>query len=120
MAYPQGGYGGGYQQQPGYPGYGYPQPGYGGVEHPQGTTILVLGICAILLCQICGPIAWSMGNKALEEIDRDPLRYSNRSAVNTGRILGIAGTVILGLYVVLGLLYVIFFVVIFAGASTSG
>lgn len=115
MSYPPGGYGG--YPQPGYP--GYPQPGYGGVEHPQGTTVLILGIVGIVLCQITAPFAWSMGNKALEEIDRDPQRYSNRSTVNTGRILGMVGTIILGVYLVFGLLYVIFAVVILAGSSTS-
>jgi hypothetical protein len=115
MAYPSGG-DGGYQQQPGYGGYG---GGYGGqVEHPQGTTVLILGVLGIVACQILGPIAWSMGNKALEEIDRDPLRYSNRSNVNLGRILGIVGTVFLALYLVGGVLYVIFFIAIF-GASAA-
>jgi hypothetical protein len=111
MSYPPGGHG------------GYPQQGYGGgyggqVEHPQGTTVLILGVLSLVACQILGPFAWSMGNKALEEIDRDPLRYSNRSNVNLGRILGIVGTVFLGLYLVGGVLYVIFFITIF-GASTA-
>ena len=111
MSYPPGGYGG-YNQ-----GYG---GGYGGqVEHPQGTTVLVLGILSIVACQILGPFAWSMGNKALEEIDRNPMQYSNRSNINTGRILGIVGTVLLGLYVVGFILYILFFIAIFGASSTS-
>ena len=116
MSYPPG-HGGGYPQQ------GYGQQGYGGyggqVEHPQGTTVLILGSLSLVACQILGPFAWSMGNKALEEIDRDPLRYSNRSNVNLGRILGIVGTVFLGLYVVGGILYVVFFIAIFGASSTT-
>ncbi len=113
MAYPQGGYGGGYPQQ----GYG---GGYGGqVEHPQGTTVLILGILGLVTCQILGPFAWSMGNKALEEIDRDPARYSNRSTINTGRILGMVATILLGVYLVGGVLYVIFLFTILGTSSAT-
>ncbi len=109
MSYPSGGYGG----PGGYPNQGYPPPGYGGgwggqIEHPQGTTVLILGILGLVGCQILSPFAWSMGTKALEEIDRDPMRYSNRSNVNTGRILGMVGTIILGISLVFGVLYLIF------------
>lgn len=51
--------------------YGYAQPyGYGPQQdHPQATTILVLGILSLVMCGILGPFAWSMGKKALAEID---------------------------------------------------
>jgi hypothetical protein len=111
-SYPQPGY-----QQPGQPqpGYGYaqqpqgfPQPqGYGGAaqygyamprEHPQGTTILVLGICSLVICGLFGPFAWNMGNKAIKEMDAQPgVTFSNRGTVNGGRICGIIGTVLMGL-----------------------
>ena len=56
---------------PGYQPYG---PGrYGGYEHPQGTTILVLGILSLVVCGILGPIAWSMGSKALPRDRRQPV-----------------------------------------------
>jgi hypothetical protein len=118
MSYPPGGYGG-YQQQPGYgpPGYG---GGYGGqVEHPQGTTILVLGILSIVTCQILGPFAWSMGNKALEEIDRDPMRYSNRGSINAGRICGIVGSVLLGLYLLMVVGIIIVNIAVLGASSSS-
>ncbi|HEX7136057.1 MAG TPA: hypothetical protein VF228_25985 [Iamia sp.] len=111
MSYPPGGYGG--YQQPGYGG------GYGGqVEHPQGTMVLVLGILGIVACQLVAPFAWVMGNRALEEIDRDPLRYSNRSNVNVGRILGMVGTILLGVTLVLVVLVIVLNVVLI-GASSS-
>jgi hypothetical protein len=113
MSYPPGGYGG-------YPNQGH-GGGYGGgqVEHPQGTTVLILGILGIVACQILAPFAWSMGNKALEEVDRDPQRYSNRSLVNTGRILGMVGTIILGIYLVIFVFYIIFVVVLVGTSGTS-
>jgi len=118
MSYPPGGYGG----HPG-PGGGYPGPGYGGgyggqVEHPQGTTVLILGILGIVACGLLAPFAWSMGNKTLEEIDRDPLRYSNRSNVNLGRILGMVGTIILGVSIIAMVLYFILVIAVIGGSST--
>jgi hypothetical protein len=119
MSYPPGGYGG-YPNQGGYQQPGYGGGGYGGqVEHPQGTMVLVLGVLGIVACQLVAPFAWVMGNKALEEIDRDPLRYSNRSNVNLGRILGMVGTIILGVGLVLSVLYFIFIIVLIGGSSAS-
>ena len=79
-----------------------PPPGYGPppVNHPQATTILVLGILSLVVCGICGPFAWSMGSKALREIDASAMSahpLGGRETVNVGRILGIVGTVLLGL-----------------------
>lgn len=92
-------------RQPGYgqPGYGYGQPyGYGyAQDHHQGTAILVLGICSLVVCQLLGPVAWIMGNSALREIDANPAAYANRSSVQAGRICGIIATVILGAIIAL-------------------
>lgn len=77
------------------PQYGYPPPGYG-VEHPQGTTVLVLGILSLVVCGILGPFAWSMGNKALAEIDAAPPGYfRNRGNIAAGRICGMVATILL-------------------------
>jgi len=82
--------------QPSAPPPGY---GYGGYpptqEHPQGTTVLVLGILGLVVCQILGPFAWSMGNKALKEIDASGVVYSNRGSIQAGRICGIVASVLL-------------------------
>lgn len=75
-------------------GSGYPGPSPGSsqpavaVPHPQATTVLVLGIAGLLLCGIAGIFAITMGNTALKQIDANPQAYSNRSTVNTGRVLG--------------------------------
>jgi hypothetical protein len=86
---------------------GYGPPGYGGwpgpIDHPQGTTILVLGICSLVICQLLGPVAWVMGNTALREIDAEPGRYAGRGTVQAGRICGIIATVLLALVVAGGL-----------------
>lgn len=86
----------------------YPQqPGYGPPpSHPQATTVLILGICGIVLCQICAPIAWVMGNRVVREIDESGGAYGGRDNANIGRILGIIGTalVIAGFVMVIAML----------------
>ena len=81
----------GYQPPP-QGGYGW---GGGQIDHPQGTAVLVVGILSLVLCQILGPIAWSMGNNALREIDANPAMYRNRGAVQAGRVCGIVASILL-------------------------
>jgi len=64
-------------------------------DHPQGTTVLVLGILSLVVCSILGPFAWVMGNNAIADIDQNPQAYSNRGAVQAGRICGIVATCLL-------------------------
>src|SRR5918998_803240 len=89
------------------PSYGSPYGGYGGREHPQGTTILVVGILSLVVCQLLGPVAWVMGNNALAEIDSNPTAYSNRGTVQAGRICGIVSSVIMIVTVVIVLIALI-------------
>jgi hypothetical protein len=69
-------------------------------DHPQTTTVLILGILGLAVCQVLGPFAWSMGNKALREIDSSNGQLGGRDTTNVGRILGIIATAILVLAVV--------------------
>jgi uncharacterized membrane protein YjgN (DUF898 family) len=89
---------------------GYPMPPR---DHPQATTALVLGILGIVVCGILAPFAWSIGNKAVNEIDRSGGQLGGRGSANAGRILGIVGTVLLCVAVVGAIL------VLAVGASTS-
>jgi hypothetical protein len=89
--------------------YGSP---YGGYEHPQGTTILVLGILSLVVCQLLGPVAWVMGNNAIAEIDRNPMAYTNRGTVQAGRICGIIATALTALFI-------LFIVLLMAAAASS-
>ena len=93
--------------------YGYGPPQY---EHPQGTTVLILGILGIVACQILAPFAWVMGNRALAEIDANPAAYSNRGLVVAGRICGIVGSVLLGIYLAFFLVY---FLIVLAAIGSS-
>ena len=129
-----------YGQQYGQQGYGqqpygqqYGQQAYGqqyppaqvnpyaayavGPEHPQGTVILVLGILGFFTF-VTGVIALVMGRKAMKEINASGQVYANRSQVQIGYILGIITTILGGLYVLFIIAYIIFFVIVIAGAST--
>lgn len=88
----------------------YPEPS-------QSTTILVLGILGLVLCQVLGPFAWVMGNRELEAIDSGRRPPENRGTANAGRILGIIGTVLLGIGVI-GL--ILFFLFVFVAAVETG
>lgn len=84
-------------------------------EDSQATTILVIGILALVLCQILGPIAWVMGNNELAGIDAGRRPPQNRGTAQAGRILGIIATVLLIISLVVLVTLIIFGV--FAAAS---
>jgi hypothetical protein len=117
------------QQQPYPPAYppqyppGYPAqaPIQYAPDHPRATTSLVIGILGVVLCQIIAPIAWSMGKKTLDEIDASQGRLGGRGAAQAGYVLGIVGTVVLALVVLMIAVYVIFMVALVGGGmATSG
>ena len=57
-------------------------------NHPQAMTVLVLGVLGFVTCGITGIAAGIMGGRVLREMNAQPDRYSGRSQVNLGRILG--------------------------------
>lgn len=86
-------------------------------EHPHGTLVLVLGILGVVGVSLFAPFAWYFGSKALREIDASPDVFSNRGNVVAGRVLGIIGTVLMGL----ALLFLIAFVALAAsGLAAAG
>lgn len=95
---------------PQYP-YGVPyQPAYAGMlpDHPSATTSMVLGIIGLAGIIFCGgitlvlaPFAWAMGAKSVREIDEQPGRYAGRDKAQAGKWMGIIGTVLLVLGVLL-------------------
>jgi hypothetical protein len=97
------GYGAGYVPpgQPGnppypqYPIYGYPRP------HPDANKVMALGLVGVVGGMACylpilvAPFAWVMGNRVVREIEAAGAQLGGRSEAQTGRILGIIGTVLL-------------------------
>lgn len=78
---------------------GYPEPS-------QATTALVLGILGIICCQLLGIAAWIMANKEIEGIRSGRRNPANEGTATAARILGIIGTVLIGIGLVLGVLLV--------------
>jgi hypothetical protein len=83
---------------------------------------MVLGIVGLVGVVLCGgitlllsPAAWVVGAKAVREIDASPGRYGGRDRAQSGKIMGIIGTVLL----VLGVLAIIAFVALAVSVGSS-
>ena len=74
------------------------------------TMILVFGIIGLTACGIFAPIAWVMGNTDLREMDAGMMDPSGRDTTNIGRILGMVGTGLTAVAMVIGIIYAIFIV----------
>jgi len=61
---------------------------------------LILGIVSLVACGLLGPFAWSIGGKAVREIDASGGAMDGRTLAQAGKICGIIATVLLGLAVV--------------------
>ena len=70
-----------------------------GMKPHRGTMILVLGICGIVLCFVCGIVAFILGGKDLKEMDAGTMDPTGRGMTKAGRICGLIGA-ILGILVI--------------------
>jgi uncharacterized membrane protein YidH (DUF202 family) len=90
----------------------------GMVQRPhRGVMILVLGILGLVLCVICGIVAWVMGASDLKEMDAGRMDASGRGYTKAGMILGIVGV---ALTVVGGALLLLVSALGFLGAAAGG
>lgn len=69
------------------------------------TMAVVMGVLGIICCGFLAPVAWYLGNEELKHIDARRISETNRGMAQVAKILGIIGTVLLGL----GLLWLMFF-----------
>lgn len=95
-----------------------PPLGYAPPEHPQATLSLILGILGIVVCGVAAPFAWQIGRRTLAEIDASQGRLAGRGAAQAGYVLGIVGTVLLGLAVLAVVLALVAFVVLAIGVAS--
>jgi hypothetical protein len=65
------------------------------IHASRGNLILALGILAIILCSLLGPIAWALGNDELRRIRLGHTPPTDATAAAAGRVCGIVGTAIL-------------------------
>lgn len=68
-----------------------------GASNSRAVMALVFGILGVICCGLFAPIAWYLGNEELAGIDAGRLPESNRGMAQIAKILGIIGTVLLGL-----------------------
>lgn len=119
-----------YPQQP-YAGQPYPPaPGHPGMpqfpvyvlpDHPKATSALIVGIIAVAGTFLCGlpilasPVAWVLGAQARREIRSAPHQWGGESKATAGMVLGIIGSVLLALA-----LLVIALIIVLAVADSNG
>lgn len=84
--------------------------------HPKAVPVLVMGILSIIVMPLLGPFAWVMGTSALREVDANPGAYTDRGNLVVGRILGIIGSVLLAIGVIVGLIMMFAFFAFLSGA----
>lgn len=88
---------------------------------PKATTALVLGIVAVaggfmcILPVLLSPVAWILGAQARKEIRAAPQHWGGEGRATAGMVLGIIGTALL----VLGLVLIALFVIVAVAGSTS-
>lgn len=56
--------------------------------------MLVLGICGLVVCGICGIIAWVMGSQDIAEMKAGAMDPSGYSITNAGRTCGVIATLL--------------------------
>ncbi|MGO4256338.1 DUF4190 domain-containing protein [Marmoricola sp. RAF53] len=82
------------------PGYGYPAPT--APTPGSATSALILGILSLIMCGLfTGIPAIFVGRNAIREIDASNGQLGGRSTANAGYILGIVGTAISAIGIVL-------------------
>lgn len=87
-------------------------PGTTTQESSKAVMALVFGVLGIICCGLLAPVAWYLANEEIKGIDAGRLTEANRGMAQVAKILGIIGTILLGL----GLLWVL----LFGGMATIG
>ena len=60
----------------------------------RGTAVLVLGILGLVVCVICGIIAWVMGNSDLREMETGVMDSSGMGLTKAGKICGMISVIL--------------------------
>ncbi len=100
------------QMPPTPPSSGFVSPGAGLKPH-RGVVVLVLGILGLVICPICGIIAWVMGKGDLGEIEAGRMDPSGRSLTKAGKICGMIATILI-------IAWIGFLILFIGGAMVAG
>ena len=72
------------------------------------AALFTLGILGIVVCFICGIIAWVMGKNDLRQMDAGIMDPAGRDLTNAGRICGIIGFILGCISAASALLWILF------------
>jgi hypothetical protein len=75
-----------------------------GNNNQQGTTVFVIGLLSLVMCQLLGPVAFMMGNSYVAECRAAGVEPDGMGTA--GRIMGIIASVFLVLQLAFVVLYV--------------
>ena len=90
-----------------------------GLQPHRGVAILVLGILGLVVCVICGIIAWVMANTDLAEMAAGRMDPSGMGLTRAGKICGMIGVILAIVAIGIGVLMVVFGVFAAAAGSAS-
>ncbi len=70
----------------------------------RGGAVLTLGILGLVVCFICGIIAWTMGNEDLHKMREGTMDPSGESMTSAGRICGMISVIlaVVGIVILFG------------------
>ena len=94
--------------------------GQGSMRPHRGGMILALGILGIVICQICGIIAWVMANTDLAEMRAGRMDPSGEGMTKAGKICGIISVVWLAIGIGIGLVFMVGGLLVAGTAVSAG
>lgn len=78
-----------------------PEASGGYMKPHRGAAVLTLGILGIVVCFICGIIAWVMGNTDLVEMRAGRMDPSGEGMTQAGRICGMISVIFAVVWVII-------------------
>ncbi len=75
----------------------------------EAVTALVLGILGVVCCGFVAPVAWYLGQNELRAIRDGRASAAGEGMAMAGKILGMIGTALLGIGLIVGMLWTLFF-----------
>ncbi len=96
-----------------------PVPGAALQPH-RGTMILVLGILGIVVCVVCGIIAWVMGSTDLKAMAAGQMDPSGEGLTRAGKICGIISVALMAIGIVIWILMVVVIGIGVAAEAAAG
>lgn len=91
----------------------------GAMRPHRGTAVLVLGILGLVICFVCGIIAWVMGNADLRDMEAGRMDPSGMGVTKAGKICGMISVILAIVGIAVGILAMMFgFFAAATGVST--